>query len=102
LLAEFGRLNGHFQVPSPDDDEINLDNPNDETSIKATQFYKWVNGLHGECETYKNGGESKVLNDERVVQLIKMGVTHVWHIHGKMNVPKPISIIQLIPVLLII
>lgn len=71
--AEFGRLNGHFQVPNPDYEENNLDNPTDETSIEAIRFYKWVNGLHGEYEVFKNGGESKILNNERVVQLIKMG-----------------------------
>lgn len=57
-------------MPNPDIDDLSQ---LDETSLEATRFYKWVNGLHVEYEAFKNGRESKVLNDERVLQLIKLG-----------------------------
>eukprot|EP00956_Cyclotella_meneghiniana_P005765 scaffold7460_cov64-Cyclotella_meneghiniana.AAC.9 len=68
-LIEFGRLNGHFQVPNPDYDDV--DN-SEGTSVEAARFYKWVNNLHTEYQAYKTVG-SNVLNDERVLQLIKIG-----------------------------
>jgi hypothetical protein len=45
----------------------------DDTSAEAIKFYKWANSLRDEYEAFKKGDGSKVLNDERVLQLIKMG-----------------------------
>ena len=68
--AEFGRLNGHYEVPNPiHDDMSKIDN----ASVEATRFYKWVNSLHTEYEIYQSGETSKLLDDDRVLQLIKMG-----------------------------
>jgi hypothetical protein len=68
-LAEFGRINGHFDVPNP---TFNEDISNYK-SAEAARFYKWVNSLHAEYHAFKSEEGSKVLNDERVLSLIKLG-----------------------------
>jgi hypothetical protein len=57
-------------VPNPDcDDRRYLE----ESYVEATRFYKWVNSLHTEYELFKSGGCSKILDDDRVLQLVKLG-----------------------------
>jgi hypothetical protein len=73
LQAEFGRLNGHFSVPNPEEIDNNAEHEQYDTSTEATRFYKWVNSRHDEYESFRSGAGSKVLNDERVVQLLKLG-----------------------------
>jgi hypothetical protein len=68
-LAEFGKINGHFDVPNPAYDEA----MGNYQTAEASRFYKWVNSLHSEYHAFKSEEGSKVLNDERVLQLIKLG-----------------------------
>ncbi len=67
---EFGRLNGHYDVPR-------LSNPSGEVDRKLEEFclHKWVQSLHGMYKSYKLGRQSGSLTDERVVLLIKHGFT---------------------------
>ena len=57
-------------MPNPNYDDMSY---LDDTSAEAIKFYKWANSLRDEYEAFKKGDGSKVLNDERVLQLIKMG-----------------------------
>ena len=61
---EFGRINGHFNVPCP----VDVDKKGD-----AHRLYKWVESLHGMYRSYKLGRQSGSLTDDRVVLLIKHG-----------------------------
>lgn len=63
---EFGRVNGHFNVPCPAGE--NVDKKGD-----AHRLYKWVESLHGMYRSYKLGRQSGSLTDDRVVLLIKHG-----------------------------
>ena len=60
---EFGREHGYFEVPCvlP------------ESSNEEYRLYKWVEKVHSDYEAFKNGEPSGFLNDERVLQLIKIG-----------------------------
>lgn len=72
--AEFGKVNGHFHVPNPDFDAGDVsDSARYDTGTEAMRFYRWVNSLHVEYEAFRSGNGSKILNDERVLQLVKLG-----------------------------
>ncbi|KAL7531565.1 hypothetical protein ACHAXR_006126, partial [Thalassiosira sp. AJA248-18] len=74
MLIEFGRINGHFDVPCPgfSSEETGGGKLVDKKS-DAYRLYKWVESLHGMYRSYKLGRQSGSLTDERVVLLIKHG-----------------------------
>ena len=69
---EFGRLNGHYEVPCPDGNEKEYRGKVGEIA-EAFRFYRWVRELHSEYAKYRSGKGSKLMNDDRVVRLIKIG-----------------------------
>jgi len=70
LLMEFGRINGHFEVPANANEEDG--EPIDRKS-DAYRLHRWVESLHSMYRSYKLGRQSGSLNDERVLLLIKHG-----------------------------
>lgn len=70
MLMEYGRINGHYNVPCPgilseDVDKMSVDH----------RFFRWVESLHGMYRSYTLGRQSGSLTDERVVLLVKHGFT---------------------------
>jgi len=66
---EYGRINGHFDVPPTEHGGETLDR------IKSDMYrlHKWVESLHNKYQSYKLGEPARPLNDERVLLLIKQG-----------------------------
>ena len=69
---EFGRVNGHFNVPSGTGDDDNRQ-PSDKKMSEQRRFYNWVESLHRMYRSYKQGRQPGSLTDERVVLLVKQG-----------------------------
>ncbi|KAL9186683.1 hypothetical protein ACHAXT_005921 [Thalassiosira profunda] len=62
-LVAFGTLNGHFDVPS------NLSDPKSDEH----RLYNWVKSLSTMYRSYKLGRQCGSLNDERILELVKIG-----------------------------
>jgi hypothetical protein len=67
---EFGRNNGHFDVPRPKGTE-----KNDEHMSEERKLYNWVESLHSQYRSYKLGRQAGSLTDDRVLLLVKQGFT---------------------------
>ena len=68
---DFGRINGHFDVPPPASSDTNENGKGKKSD--AHRLYKWVESLHAMYRSYKLGRQPGSLTDERVVLLIKNG-----------------------------
>jgi len=65
MLMEFGRINGHYNVPCPPEE---VDRKSNEVRL-----YNWVESLHRMYKSYKLGRQAGSLTDERILLLIKNG-----------------------------
>mmetsp|Transcript_15208 Transcript_15208/g.33180 ORF Transcript_15208/g.33180 Transcript_15208/m.33180 type:complete len:108 (-) Transcript_15208:3-326(-) len=68
LLMEYGRINGHYDVPIPGNASEEVDRKSDEV-----RFYNWVQSLHGMYRSFKLGRKSGSLTDERIQLLMNYG-----------------------------
>ncbi|KAL3811933.1 hypothetical protein ACHAXA_001580 [Cyclostephanos tholiformis] len=74
-LVEFGRINGHYDVPFslPEGYRGDIDGLDRDLS-ETHRFAKWVKRLHAEYRSYASGKGSRMLNDARIMQLREVGL----------------------------
>merc|ERR1712194_831457 len=76
LLVEFGRSNGHFNVPNPKTTAIQASKEEVDLPLaksKAQRLYSWVKSIQRMYRQYKLGRKAGSLTDERVLSLVKIG-----------------------------
>jgi hypothetical protein len=75
--VEFGKLNGHFNIPCPIPEHMEADgyHGDNDNIAQAFMLYKWIIRLKEEYQVYTRGGHCKLLNEDRIKELNSIGFT---------------------------